>query len=125
MAKEYYRAARAVVQAGRPDGQNISPAEKFLACRSIALGLKAFLSLKGRRLEELSLGVYGHDLQNLLIQADADGLVEMLDLTTEERFAIDFSHRYYLDKVFEYPRLKAGRYMISRIYEYSHLQPQD
>jgi len=50
-----------------------SPVDRFLACRSIELGLKAFLSLKGRALDELAEGVFGHDLDNLLTEADNEG----------------------------------------------------
>jgi hypothetical protein len=102
MAEHFYDAAL-VVRKARPEGQRWSPSERFLACRSIELGLKAFLALKGRALTELSGGIYGHDLQNLMTQADADGLAQMVVLTVDERSLIDFVHRYYLDKIFEYP----------------------
>jgi hypothetical protein len=61
--------------------------------------------MKGRRLAYLAGGVYGHDLQNLLSQADADGLSDVVNLTIDERAAIEAAYRYYLDKVFEYPAL--------------------
>jgi hypothetical protein len=102
MAEKYLFAAKTM--AATPQ-ENWSPVEKFLTCRSIELSLKAFLSMKGRRLVELAGGVFGHDLQNLLSEADADGLSAIVDLTGDERAAIEFAHRYYLEKVFEYPAL--------------------
>ncbi|MFT3937472.1 hypothetical protein [Rhodopseudomonas sp.] len=81
------------------------PVEKFLACRAIELGLKSFLSLKGRELSKLAGGVYGHDLNNLLLQADVDGLADMVDLSAQERSAIEQANRYYFEKVFEYPAI--------------------
>jgi hypothetical protein len=101
---EHYAVAADVVRNSLV-GQRWSPVEKFLACRSIELGLKAFLSLKGRALEELAGGLYGHDLENLLKQAEDEGLQEMTSLTTDERAAIHFAQKYYFDKVFEYPAL--------------------
>jgi hypothetical protein len=102
MAEKFLFAAKTMAAVPQ---QIWSPVERFLTCRSIELSLKAFLSMKGRPLTELAGGVYGHDLQNLLLQADADGLCAMVDLTDSERAAIDVAYRYYLDKVFEYPAL--------------------
>lgn len=102
MAEKYLFAAKTM--AATPQ-EKWSPVEKFLACRSIELSLKAFLSMKGRRLVELAGGVFGHDLQNLLNEANGDGLAAIVDLTDDERAAIEFAHRYYLEKVFEYPAL--------------------
>jgi hypothetical protein len=102
MAEHYLRAAQ-IIRSQRPQQERWSPVEKFLACRTIELGLKAFLSLRGRRLTELSFGEFGHDLQNLLAEADAAGLPKLVNLSNEARSAIEFAHRYYLDKVFEYP----------------------
>lgn len=102
MAEKFLFAAKAM--AAMPQ-QNWSPVEKFLTCRSIELSLKAFLALRGRLLTELAGGVFGHDLQNLLLQADAEGLSAIVDLTVDDRTAIEMAYRYYLDKVFEYPAL--------------------
>ena len=102
MAEHYLRAAR-TIRSQRPVGERWSPVEKFLACRTIELSLKAFLSMEGRPLTELGFGEFGHDLQNLLAEADAVGLSKFVDLSGEDRSAIEFVYRYYLDKVFEYP----------------------
>jgi hypothetical protein len=102
MAERYLRAAQ-IVRSQRPPQEQWSPVEKFLACRTIELSLKAFLSLKGRPLTELGFGEFGHDLQNLLAEADAVDLSKLVDLSEEDRSVIEFVHRYYLDKVFEYP----------------------
>lgn len=102
MAQRFLGAAK-IVREGRPEDERWSPVEHFLACRTIELGLKAFLSLKGKKLQELSGGPYGHDLQNLLAEADTNDMADLIPLTEIERFNIERAHRYYLEKVFEYP----------------------
>jgi hypothetical protein len=103
MAEKFLFAAKAM--AAMPQ-QNWSPVEKFLTCRSIELSLKAFLSMKGRLLTELAGGVFGHDLQNLLLQADAENLSAIVDLTVDDRAAIELAHRYYIDKGLRVPGSK-------------------
>lgn len=80
-----------------------TPAKTFLLARALELGLKAFLSLKGYPLSKLSGGVFGHDLDNLLSEAEKNDLKTICEFNTEERSAIRFAARYYFDKVFEYP----------------------
>jgi hypothetical protein len=104
LAADFHASAELVARNSASDGK-WRPSEKFLACRAVELLLKAFLSLKGYPLMQLSGGVYGHDLQNLLEQADAHGLAEMVPLSAEERWAMECAATYYRNKVFEYPAL--------------------
>lgn len=74
----------------------------FLACRSVELALKAYLSLKGKSLLELSTS---HDLEMLLQTADEKQLSEFVVLEDAVRFQFKRAASYYRDKVFEYPAL--------------------
>ena len=63
-----------------------APARTFLVCRALELALKAFLSLKRRRLEELAGGAFAHDLEKLLAEAERQGLGALLPLERSQRF---------------------------------------
>jgi hypothetical protein len=80
-------------------------ARTFLACRALELALKAFLSLKGSTLVELAGGQYGHDLQNLIEEAEKRDLRACVQLTNEQRTEIIKASEYYSEKVLEYPSL--------------------
>lgn len=85
------------------NGGDYHPARLFLVCRSLELALKAFLSLKGRSLDELAGGAFGHDLDKLLAEADKQDLGALVKLTEEHRFQIGRASIYYAEKVYEYP----------------------
>jgi hypothetical protein len=75
----------------------------FLVCRALELGLKAFLSLRGRSLDDLAGGAFGHDLDKLLAEADKQDLGALVQLSDEQRFQIVRASIYYAEKVLEYP----------------------
>ena len=81
------------------------PVRHYLVCHAIELALKAFLSLRGMTLLELSEGAYGHNLDTILASADSKGMAEFVSLTDEHRAEIRDATLYYAGKVFEYPAL--------------------
>jgi hypothetical protein len=81
------------------------PVRYYLACHSIELSLKAFLSLHGATMLELSEGAFGHNLEAILIAAEAKGLQTQVALTHEHRAEICKAATYYAGKVFEYPAM--------------------
>jgi hypothetical protein len=86
-----------------PDGGEYHPARLFLVCRSLELALKAFLSLRGRSLDELSGGAFGHGLDKLLVEADKQDLGALVELSEDQRWQIVRASIYYAEKVYEYP----------------------
>lgn len=100
-ADHYLEAAKSAL----PDknGGEFHPARLFLVCHSLELALKAFLSLRGRSLDELAGGALGHDLVKLLAEADKQGLGAVVKLTEQQRFWIGRTSTYYAEKVYEYP----------------------
>jgi hypothetical protein len=85
---EHYLHAAKTAQPWPEGGELYHPARLFLVCRSLELALKAFLSLKGRSLDELSGGAFAHDLDNLLIEADKQGLSTLVELSEDQRWQI-------------------------------------
>jgi len=85
------------------NGGEFHPARLFLVCRSLELALKAFLSLRGRSLDELAGGAFGHDLNKLLAEANKQDLGALVKLSEEQRFQIVRASIYYAEKVLEYP----------------------
>ena len=81
------------------------PVRYYLACHSIELSLKAFLSLHGATMLELSENAFGHNLEAILLAADAKGLQTQVALTQEHRVEICKAATYYVGKVFEYPAM--------------------
>lgn len=82
-----------------------NPARTFLACRSAELALKALLALRGVSLPKLSSGAFGHNLHQLLAEADKNNLNEFAMLDGAQRTAIKHASDYYCEKVLEYPAL--------------------
>lgn len=82
-----------------------NPARMFLTCRTLELGFKAFLSLKGYSLEKLAGGPFAHDLENLLLEAEQHDLHQLVTLSESHRFQIVRASGYYHEKVFEYPAI--------------------
>lgn len=100
---DHYLCAAKTAQPLQNGGGDFHPARLFLVCRSLELALKAFLSLKGRSLDELAGGAFGHDLDKLLAEADKQDLGALVKLSEEQRFQIGRASIYYAEKVYEYP----------------------
>jgi hypothetical protein len=79
------------------------PVRYYLICHSIELSLKAFLSLKGATMVELSDPDYGHKLQKILTDANKKSLQSTVSLSAEQLTEISKAEYYYKGKVFEYP----------------------
>ncbi|MBI3774534.1 MAG: hypothetical protein HY273_03105 [Gammaproteobacteria bacterium] len=86
-----------------PAAVSFEPVRPFLVCHSIELALKAFLSLHGATMLDLSDASYGHKLDKILQAADEKGLGNLVSLTDEYRIVIRQASIYYEGKVFEYP----------------------
>jgi hypothetical protein len=99
-ADDFLSAAKAVSK-----GARFAPARTFLACRTLELALKAFLSLKGCSLENLAGGKFGHDLEGLAAEAEKRDLHMLIKMEERQRFEITRASTYYFDKVLEYPAL--------------------
>lgn len=99
-ASSFLRSAKTIQPA--PDGPRW-PAGFYLVCHALELGLKAFLSVRGRTL--LELAELGHDLEKLVADAIATGLHDLVTLPPEQMIEIQRASRYYVEKVFEYPAL--------------------
>lgn len=82
-----------------------NPARTFLACRSLELAFKALLALRGLSMTKLSTGAFGHNLHQLLAEAERKGVDEFVILSVEQRAAIKRASDYYDEKVLEYPAL--------------------
>ena len=106
-SKKYLEAAKVVVlqeeQLTLTSNDRWHPVGKYLACHSIELSFKAFLTLKGERLRGAK--AFGHNLSNLLAASERQTLQDMVVLTAEERDEIIKASPYYDEKVFEYPSL--------------------
>jgi len=79
------------------------PVRYYLACHSIELSLKAFLSLHGATMLELSENAFGHNLEAIVVAADTKGLQSQVALADNHREEIRKAAVYYAGKVFEYP----------------------
>jgi hypothetical protein len=79
------------------------PVRYYLTCHSIELGLKAYLSLGGASMLDLSEGAFGHNLRAILAAAEAQGLDKSVALSTEQKGEIRNTTTYYNGKLFEYP----------------------
>ena len=98
-AEMYLAAAQALPKPDVP----FEPVRPYLVCHAIELGLKAFLSLRGREMLDLADGQYGHKLSSILTAAEEAGLLAAAPLTEAHRDAICAAETYYAGKVFEYP----------------------
>jgi hypothetical protein len=83
----------------------------YLACHSVELVLKAFLSLHGAEMFQLAEGKYGHNLEAILEEAIQQGLKDAVGLSHAEEAVIRGAGPYYGAKVFEYPAV--GEAMLS------------
>ena len=101
-AADYLVAARA---ANETDASRFKPARYFLVCQSIELSLKAYLSLRGRKMVTMAQGAMGHHLDRLLADALDEGLSDLVQLTGDDLDEIRRASDYYGSKVFQYPAL--------------------
>lgn len=98
-AEKYLGAAQALPKPEVP----FEPVRPYLVCHAIELGLKAYLSLKGKEMLDLADGQFGHKLSTILKAAEDAGLLTMVPLSEAHREAICLAETYYAGKVFEYP----------------------
>jgi hypothetical protein len=99
---EAFLAAALALPAGP---EPFEPVRPYLVCHALELGLKAYLSLTGLNMMELSDGAFGHKLESLLDKAEGAGLLALVPLNDEQRSAIKLAATYYAGKVFEYPAI--------------------
>ena len=78
-----------------------NPVPYFLTCRSIELGLKAYLLAKGKKLNYVKNTV-SHDLEKGLNFARSESLDEIVETTDIEKNQILIANNYYKSKSFEY-----------------------
>ena len=84
---------------------NYSPVPYFLFCRSIELGLKAFVLAKGEKMEVVKLKIR-HNIDFALEKALNYSLADFLLTTEEEKKELQKANIYYNDKGFEYFNIK-------------------
>lgn len=98
-AERYFYAAK-----GLPVSDlKFDPVRLYLVCHSIELALKAYLSLHGALMVELSEGPYGHNLESILGKALERGIDSLVPLRDDHRAEICRANTYYSGKVLEYP----------------------
>jgi HEPN domain-containing protein len=95
-AKQYLEAAETL-----PRGPGYNPVPYFLCCRAIELALKAFLRLKGEKLDRLKRRI-GHHLLRALARARRHSLDQVYSVTPAQVGELAKAHRYYNEKSFEY-----------------------
>ena len=78
-----------------------SPVPYFLYCKSIELGLKAYLLAKGKNLKYVKDSV-GHDLTLGLKNARLNNLDNIVETTEIEKEEIEVANKYYKTKSFDY-----------------------
>lgn len=81
--------------------QNILLFHIFLYCRTIELGLKAYLLAKGKNLVYIKKSV-GHNLTIGLKNARQNSLDDIIETTDIEQEEIEKANKYYNAKGFEY-----------------------
>lgn len=99
--KHYANAASAVLEPEAP----YEPVRYYLACHAIELFLKAYLSTKGSSLLAMAESRFGHNLDSILAEAEAQGLNDLVPLPTHQKEEVLKVSYYYAGKVFEYPAM--------------------
>jgi len=95
-ADEYHQAANAIIPRN-----SFSPVPYYLYCRSLELGLKAYLLTKGLSQKDLKL-IFGHNLTKLLNKAKRKGLLRIFSIERTEEEVIRNANVYYKSKALEY-----------------------
>ena len=98
-ANAYASSVKALAEPSVP----FEPVRYYLACHSIELSLKAYLSLHGATMLELSESKMSHSLEKALDEAEAKGLLSAVHLSVEQRAEVRKANHYYNGKLFEYP----------------------
>ncbi len=98
-ADAYVKAAASLPASKAP----FEPVRYYLSCHSIELSLKAYLSIRGATMLELSESSYGHNLETILTAAEGKGLLSQVSVSEEHLAEIRKAAVYYGGKVFEYP----------------------
>lgn len=101
-ARKFLEAARVVVahEEQQTEGK-WHPVGKQLACQSIELSFKAFLTYRGAKVSKAK--DFGHRIAELLAAARKQNLREFVKLTGPELAEIKKASKYYEDHVFRYP----------------------
>jgi hypothetical protein len=108
-AKKFLGAARTVVAQESQEDGGWHPVGKYLACHSVELSLKAFLTLNGEKMDSVRKR-FSHRIAELLVEADKLKLEGLVKLTDAECAEIKKAAAYYAGKVFEYPAVfEAGK----------------
>jgi hypothetical protein len=103
-AKKFLEAARTVIpQESQAEGK-WHPVGKYLACHSVELSLKAFLTLNGEKMDSLKKR-FSHRIAQLLGETEKHNLQALVKLTDDEIAEIRRAEKYYAGKVFEYPAI--------------------
>lgn len=100
--EDFYQACRSHISDNR-----FSPAQYYLACRSIELSLKAFLLLKGVPRSDLKAKPLGHDLARIYEKCVRLGLEEFIVLSRQQKDDIQELNKWYARKGFEYFELES------------------
>jgi hypothetical protein len=101
-AKKFLDAALTVIPQENQADSKWHPVGKYLTCHSVELSLKAFLALKGSKMDSLKKR-YSHRIAELLSETENHNLLALVELTDEEKPEIRRAEKYYNGKVFEYP----------------------
>jgi hypothetical protein len=95
-AKDYFSVAESLAK-----NVKYSPVPYFLYCRTIELGLKAFLLAKGKTPNWVREKLW-HDLTKALMIARQYSLDEFVTTTSRDETQIMIANKYYEAKGFEY-----------------------
>jgi hypothetical protein len=93
---QFLQAAQAI-----PGQEVFSPVPYYLICRSLELGLKAFILAKGDTLDAVKNNLR-HDLIGALSRANALGLATIAPVSLDEQTELTKANAYYKGKGFEY-----------------------
>ena len=98
-ARAYLSAAKSVPTPDVP----FEPVRYYLVCHSIELALKAYLSLRGATMLELSENPFGHNLALILKACESNDLDSSIAISAAQKVEICNATTYYNGKLFEYP----------------------
>ena len=97
MSLDYFEAETAL-----PSKGEFGLVRYYLLCHSLELGFKAFLTDKGRTIKALRQKEFGHNLEILLKECEANGLAESFVDITGLHQLVKMLNKYYAEKEFEY-----------------------
>ncbi|MBR1156206.1 hypothetical protein [Bradyrhizobium sp. JYMT SZCCT0428] len=103
-ARKFLEAARIVVaHESQQEDSKWHPVGKYLACHSIELSFKAFLTLKGTKRTDAEN--FRHRIVELLAETRKQNLEEFVKLTDQEIGEIEKASKYYEKHIFRYPNV--------------------